>query len=254
MLLLLFPLLSWGADCESVKKVFQQDGLYQSSDIVELKKGVDRGDMCFKNLMGIMVYKGIYFPKDISRAEDIFSDLSNEGYPEAQFNYALLMTKKLDQDPELIVNLIIGIYYKYSDNKKSSIIASDARDLGRKYTESLPELAASCNGKEKSCGAYFSKLNLSDIARIQDSFNNAVRDAQYSVAAKRLNLSNETEKQANTLITILSLGLLIYNLNVPTYSNGASAPSINGTEVWLDKSFGRRPLHLNTYQFPGTFW
>jgi hypothetical protein len=253
--LLLFPILAWSRECESIKKIFLVDKIYQNQDVADLKSGVDSGDMCFRNLMGIMVYNGIYFAKDLDRAEDIFSDLSNKNYPEAQFNFALITTKKLEQNPELTTNLLIGIYYKYADDKKNAHLASSAKNLGQKYIESLPELVSSCASKDYKCSDSLSKLSALDITKIQDGYNSSIRDAQFSVAAKRLNITKDTEKQANNLMAILSLGLLIYNLNsAPMYNNGGRAQTINGTEVWLDKSFGSRPLHLNTYQFPGTFW
>lgn len=251
---LLFSINSFARDCESLKTTILESSSYQETDIKELKAGVDADNLCMKNLMGIMIYNGFYFPKDYDRAEDIFSDLANKNYPEAQFNFALVMTKKLDQDPNVITSLLVGIYYKYADDKRNSHLASRAKTLGHKYTESLSDIASVCLDKNTKCSEKMTSLSTSDIQRIQYDFNNLIRDAQFDVASKRLKLTNDTKEQANTLFTILSLGLMVHSLTTPAYSSGSRAQSINGTEVWLDKSFGRRPMHLNTYQFPGTFW
>jgi hypothetical protein len=250
---LLLPLVTQANECETLKATFIETGSYKEADIKELKKGVDADISCFKNLMGIMIYNGIYFTKDQDRAEDIFLDLSNKNYPEAQFNFALVLSKKLDQDPEIITGLLVGIYYKYANDRINSNLASNAKILGHKYTESLLDRVSTCSDTIR-CSERIKSLTSAEVAQITNDFNNSIRDAQFTVASERLKLRNETKEQADTLIAVLSLGLMVSSLNASRYPSGSKSQSINGTEVWLDKSFGSRPMHLNTYQFPGSFW
>lgn len=213
LLLLLLPNQLLARECDSLKLVFLKNNTYQDIDIIDLKNGIDSGDMCIKNLMGVMLYNGIYFDKNSERAEEIFADLSDKNYPESQFNFALSMTRKLDQDPSVVTGLILGIYYKYADDRKNSNLSSLAKKLGSKYTENLPELINGCALNKNTCGKKLSSLNLEDAQLIARTFEESIRDAQFKVATDRLKLSHDTKNQADNIFGLLSIGLAVSQLS-----------------------------------------
>jgi len=252
-LFLFISFSSFAKDCSELKKSILSDNSYQDSDIKELQKGVEANNECMKNLMGIMLYNGFYFPQDKIRGEKIFYDLSNSNYPEAQFNFALAMTKRTDQDPNNVITLISGIYYKYAEDRNVSHLSSLSRDLGRKYIESLKSLVNLCNENKKifgECNSNLRSLSESNINQISSTYENTIRDAQTIVANKRLALSAETKDQADTFVAILSIGMMVHSLSsMPNGVGGASAPNIpSGPNPWFNygQGFGNP---LNLYQF-----
>lgn len=251
ILSLVVPSLTWAKECETLKYIFLKESTYKDSDLADLKKGIEEENPCLKNLMGIMLYQGIYFQKDTERAEQVFMDLSNNDYPEAQFNFALAMTKRLDQDPEVIMSFLIGLYYKYADDTKNSSLASLSRDLGRKYTESLDGIQESCSGNNK-CGAKLLKMSAQEIANIRTNFAASIKSAESKVANARLQLSKNTKDEADALVSILSLGIIAYNLSYAgNFNNGMRG--VNGTEIWNSPWTNGNPLHQNLYQWPKPF-
>lgn len=254
-LILIFSLLvsstSWARECESLKTAFLKDSTFKDADLADLQIGIEGENPCFKNLMGIMLYKGIYFQKDTERAEQIFMDLSNNNYPEAQYNFAITMTKRLDQDPEVITSFLIGLYYKYADDKKNSSLASLSRDLGRKYTESINDIKESC--KYNKCGTRILSLSEKDMSDIKTNFEDSIKSAEFRVASARLKLHKDTKDEADTLVSILSLGLIAYNLSYPTNYNHQRLQGINGTEIWNNPWTNGNPLHQYLYQWPKPF-
>ena len=254
--LLFFLVLSFSCfakECSELKKSILSDSPYQESDIKELQKGVEINNECMKNLMGIMLYNGIFFPEDKVRGEKIFYDLSSSNYPEAQFNFALAMTKRTDQDPNNVITLISGIYYKYAEDRNVSHLSSLARDLGRTYIESLQSLVNLCNENKKifgECNSSLRSLTKSNISEISTKYEGTIRDAQSFVANNRLRLSAQTKDQADTFVAILSIGMMVYSLSsMPNAGGGASAPNVpNGTNPWFNygQGFGNP---LNLYQF-----
>jgi len=254
-LFLLISFSSFAKECNELKKSILSDNSYLDSDIKELQRGVEANNECMKNLMGIMLYSGFYFPQDKTRGEKIFYDLSNSNYPEAQFNFALAMTKRTDQDPNNVITLISGIYFKYAEDRKFSHLSSLARDLGRKYIESLKSLVNLCNENKKifgECNSNLRSLTESNITNISIKYENTILDAQSIFANKRLALSAETKGQADTFVAILSIGMMVYSLSSVPGNGGASstaAPNTpTGSNHWFNygQGFGNP---LNLYQF-----
>jgi hypothetical protein len=260
LLLLLVSCNLFAKDCVELKKTILSDSIYLDPDIKELQKGIESNNECMKNLFGIMLYNGLYFSQDQSRAESIFYDLSNKNYPEAQFNFALAMTKRTDQDPHVVINLISGIFFKYAEDKQSSYLSSLARDLGRKYTESLLSLTNKCKENKNSfnqCNPVLRSISADDIDNISSKYEDAIRDAQSIIANNRVKLHAESKDQADTLVAILSIGIMAYNLS------SAAAPPNNATPYnpykfgdpnvinnpWLNGN----PLKQNLYQWPRPF-
>lgn len=239
-------------DCDELKKIILSNG-YADSDIKELQIGIEANNECMKNLLGIMLYNGIHFPEDQSRAEKIFYDLSEKNYPEAQFNFALTMTKRTDQDPFNVINLISGIFFKYAEDRKVSHLSSLARDLGRKYTESLRDLSNKCNENKISfnkCDSKLRTLTQDDINKLTLKYEETIRDAQVIIANNRIQFAAKSKDQADTFMTILAIGALVYSASsASSYSGGNSAPNIpSGPNPWFNygQGFGNP---LNLYQF-----
>jgi hypothetical protein len=239
-------------DCSELKQTILSKS-YLDSDIKELQIGVEANNECMKNLFGIMLYNGIHFPEDQNRAEKIFYDLSEKNYPEAQFNFALTMTKRTDQDPFNVINLISGIFFKYAEDRKVSHLSSLARDLGRRYTESFRDLSNKCNENKyafNKCDPKLRALTQEDINTLTLKYEETIRDAQVIISNNRIQFAAKSRDQADTLMAILAIGALVYGVSsASNYSGGASAPNIpSGPNPWFNygQGFGNP---LNLYQF-----
>lgn len=203
LLFLFFSSFAFAKDCNELKTVFLNKSQTQK-DIDEFKKGVDEGDLCFKNLMGVMLYEGIFFTQDIPRAESIFFDLSNKGNPEAQFNFAWVQSKKQEQNPRDITYLLLGIHSKYISDINNAHLSTKARDLGRIYLRDLPS------------GKY------GDTSKLRDDFESSIKktiiDFSISVQTRKDRINQNTDN----LVSILSIGLAVYGATAP--QSGSYSP------------------------------
>ena len=227
--LFFIPILTFGKDCNELRKLFLNDKVYAESDIYEFKKKIELGDYCYQNLMGIMVLKGLYFDIDEKRATNIFYDLSNKNYPEAQFNFALTLTESRNQKSEDVVNFILGLYLKYADSKNDSKISLSARDLGLRY---------------------ISSLNNESLRRL---YENSFANAQIEVTNKRFQHLKDTIGEAekiNIIVSILALGIIASHAPTSSnYSQNTSRPfSVPNENPWW--SLNGNPLDLKLYQWP----
>ena len=202
LILILFSTEVFAKDCIDLKNSFLNLNNY--TDIGLLEEGVAKDDLCLKNLMGVMIYRGIYFQKDEDRAEKIFYDLSNKKFPESQFNFALVLTKKKNQKPEDIIFLLLGIYSSYIEDRSNSHIASLARDLGRQFIQNLT-------------------IPLDKKSEIETKFEDAIKTSQFNVAQNRFSLVRVSREKFDTFMTFVSLGALAYgvgsSLNSPAPYN-----------------------------------
>ncbi len=193
---LFFTNIAFAKNCNELKTVFL-NGTQTQNDIDDFKKGIDANDLCYKNLMGVLFYEGIYFPKDISRAESIFFDLSNKGNPEAQFNFAWVQSKKPEQSPNDVVYLLLGIHSKYINDVDNAHLSTKARNYGRTYLRDLPS------------GKY------GDTNKLRDNFENSIKktivDFSNSVQTKKDRINQNTDN----LVAVFSIGLMVYGATAP---------------------------------------
>jgi hypothetical protein len=251
---LLFPFLTFAKDCEQYKKIIILDQAITDQDIYEIKKEVDSGSLCMRNIFGIMLYKGVNFERDLDRAEAIFKDLADKKIPDAEFNFALAMSKKTDQDPDKVISLIVGIYYKNADIETRSHLSSNARKLGKNYIESLQDLINICSVKNQKCSPEISSLDETKIQNIQLKFDQAMRAVDLEVANKRLKFTQDTKEKLDSIMSIVAVGALIYGVgsaasNYNSSQNFSNKPFFQEQNPWINGN----PLHHNLYQWPKPF-
>ncbi len=133
--------LALANNCESLRTFFKTGLNVDNSQpkLVQLEKLINEDDLCAKNLLGQLVFEGIYLPKSSSRAQTIFSDLATKNYPPAMFNLAFVMSKEKDSDPEQVTTILLGIYATYLRDSEYSNLAHKSADYGRQYIKTLDE-------------------------------------------------------------------------------------------------------------------
>jgi hypothetical protein len=250
---ILFSTNSYGESCDVIKKSVMQDKEYSEKNIEFLQRGVESDDLCLKNLMGIMLYKGEYFEKDESRAEAIFLDLSEKKYPEATFNTALVLSQKLDQNPNDVISLIIGVYYTYANDEKNSILATSAKNLGKNYVNTLIDKIKVCD-KSNLCSRTLREMSDADAEEAKKKFNQAMLNAENNIASERLKFTNQTKEKLDNIMAIFTIGLSAYTLSSGintnnSYRNNSNFNFINEQNPWINGN----PLKHNLYQWPKPF-
>jgi len=127
--------------CESLKNYFKTGLNVENAQpkIARLEALMGNDDLCAKNLLGQLVFEGVYLPKSTGYAKAIFSDLATKDYPPAMFNLAFALSKEKDSDPEQVTTILLGIYAKYLTDRTYNKLAYKAADYGRQYIKSLDE-------------------------------------------------------------------------------------------------------------------
>ncbi len=196
----------------------------------ELFLKIDEDDFCAKNILGILHAKGLHVEKDFERSYAIFHNLSEKNYPPSQLNLALLLAKKEGHSSETLINLLIGIIVKYTGTEYESCgffswttawsmcamgedwahIAGSARQFAQKYVDELPLRTAS-------------RATLT--ARLRET--NTVSGTQLSI--QLVNKVREDWETTNGIMSLIALGVLVYQVSVPTrapntYYPGGRAP------------------------------
>lgn len=244
-------------NCSILKKKFLIDNQFSEADLEKLKAEVEvEHALCTKNLLGIMLYRGIYFERDIEKAEQIFFDLSSKGYPEASLNFALLMSRRTDQNPSNVIVLLLGIYKTYASDKRNSHLASKARDIARAYLEKLPDISSQCNQLEQqACSEEFAKLSDADIKILSGTFEYVLRDMQAVVAVNSVKETRAAKERVETFITLFSIGLMAYKAGILASNSGAVDTPYSSSPAYLIEQnqnpwLNGNPLNLNLYQWP----
>lgn len=248
----LTSLPAFADSCDFFKKKFLAENQFSEADMLKFKSEVESEEsLCSKNLLGILFYKGLYFKKDTEKAEQIFFDLSNKGYPESSLNFALLMSKRTDQNPSNVIALLLGIYKSFASDEQNSHLASKARDVARAYVEKLPEMANQCNALAKqACDESFAQLNSADVESISNTFELSLRNLQAEVALNAMNETRAARERVDNVMSLLGIGLLAYNAaSIARVGNASfNSPSSSAPNPWFNykQGFGN-PLGL--YQF-----
>lgn len=228
-----------GKDCEEIKKNLSTDTQISAEDKMTINKGIESKDSCYLNLMGTFLYEGRFFDKDQTKAEEIFYALSNNDYPEAQFNFAWAMTKKDDQNPNDVINLLLGIHHKYLNNRNKIHLSSKARDLGRLYLAELPNKIYHCS--LDNCKYPISKFTLSSIEEMKVNFEENIKTSTINYIGTLEKRTAEIKENTDTVFALLSLGVMAYSI-APSYT--ASAPQPPGAYPWINyrQGYGSVPL------------
>ena len=145
--LLLFILFSISSNfvladtCESLKTFFKTGLNVESAQpkIVRLETLMNEDDLCAKNLLGQLVFEGVYLPKSTGYAKAIFSDLATKDYPPALFNLAFVLSNEKGSDPEQVTTILLGIYAKYLTDRTYNKLAYKSAEFGRQYIKSLDD-------------------------------------------------------------------------------------------------------------------
>ena len=233
----------FAGECEDLKYQILEQKNTSHENLEKLNKGIQTENLCFKNLMGVMFYEGIYFPKDIKRSEEIFYDLSNKNYPESQFNFAFLLTQRTNIPPDKVIPLLFGIYATYLFDHENSHLASKSRILLDRYVVTLR------NEKTKR------SLSDQEIDAIDIKIHDSLTKYNIEYAAQKQQIVIENKERTDAIMAFIGIGLVAYNL-----SSIGSSPSSNLTQntsrpfsvpnnnPWW--SLNGNPLNLNLYQWP----
>ena len=105
--------LSLASDCENIDRQLKSpDGLstqtkQELNEVISqfnATQNVEPKNYCKLNIVAKLFYKGRYFKHDEEVSEKLFYFLAEKNYPEAQFNLALLGSRKSEQNPKEIIN------------------------------------------------------------------------------------------------------------------------------------------------------
>ena len=257
ILLLFFVTSVFSSECDSLKNKVLANQSLSTDEITHIRNKISTDNICFQNLVGIMRYLGNYFPKDELKAANTFFQLSLKDYPQAQFNYAMTATKRLDQIPDDVLIYIVGIFHKYSSTGNRGIYSEEsgdisllAKNLGVKYINSLPALKKKCNVNSK-CTKEIKDLNAEKIKIIEKNFYAAINNVSKEIGHKRLSLAQESKQQADTIFFVMSLGVAAYSLtsSYQPYSANNRSVNINACGGFLKSGCGFEWNPLNLKQF-----
>lgn len=240
-LLIFFAFSAFGKDCEEIKKNLLTDTQLSAEDKVTINKGIESKDSCYLNLMGTFLYEGKFFDKDQTKAEEIFYALSKKDYPEAQFNFAWAMTKKDDQNPNDVMNLLLGIHHKYINNREKIHLSSKARDLGRRYLAELPNKIYHCSLDK--CKFPISKFTEASVEEMRVNFEESIKVSTINYIDALEKHAYEIKNNTDTLVAILSLGAMAYSMS-PGYSAPSGSAQPPGAYPWINyqRGYGSVPL------------
>tara|TARA_R110002020_G_scaffold313178_2_gene528497 strand:+ start:216 stop:1001 length:786 start_codon:yes stop_codon:yes gene_type:complete len=242
---LLFVNLSLAKECKEIKeKIISKTPLVQDEKkIINTyikniqNSSVNAQSLCFENLVGTLLYKGLYLEQDKMKAEQLFYKLSNSGYADAQFNFAFTMSKRDDQNPEDVIALMLGVYWTNISNQETSHLSEKTRIILINYLKNLY--------------TKFPNLEQTEINKIREKTHKALSD-NYKKIAKTNNPGLVKDIKDNTwdnIMFVVGVGVIAYNLSMPnsnfsgTNTNTfSSAPQTNPWFKW-GQGFGN-PLNL----------
>ncbi len=232
LLFFFFPISSYGLNCNDIKTLVIANKSIDKESVDAIRLGVDKDDLCYKNLMGIMYYRGIKLEKNIELAEQIFYDVGNQNYPEAQYNFALAVSMKAEKNHKEFMSLVTGLFKKYINNRKYADIGSSARDLGFKYLEDLKN----------------SNINADELQSLENTYFEMIKNEHKSIAEDALKNSQDIRENSQTILGLIAIGMVTYTVANSYYPNSYSnrSPFIQESNPWWDGN----PMKQNLYQWP----
>lgn len=246
----LFSTQSFARECEDIKKSFLSDLKPTDQDISEFKAGVETGNQCLRNLMGILLYEGKFFPKDEEEARKIFYTLSNNNYPESQFNLAWVLSKDDNQDPQMVTNILLGIHAKYIDDKKNYHLSSKAKDLGRDYFKGLPIRIYNC--KFSKCKSDLKDLSTDALANLNKNFEEGISNVTIYAGQKITAALQDQKATEDAIFTILLIGAATYSIASSAYVTPAAPSSVppGFGQPWMQPNYNWHfPQFYGVYGF-----
>jgi len=223
-LLFLFISNSYSRECEEIKKAFLSDLKPTDQDISEFKAGVETGNQCLRNLMGILLYEGKFFPKDEEEARKIFYTLSNNNYPESQFNLAWILSKDDNQDPQMVTNILLGIHAKYISDSKNYHLSVKAKDLGRQYITDLPGRVHDC--KVNKCKSFLKNITSESIINLSSNYEEGVSNITIDTGKRLQQAEAKSKANEDAIFAILMIGAATYSIASSAYVRPAATSSV----------------------------
>lgn len=198
--------LTWAASCEDFQRIAHESNLPTPNLLSELKKNIEKDDLCAKNVYGILIARGKIFDRDLHKAYSIFHDLAERNYPPAQLNLALLIAKDNTTDPVTFLDYLLGLYATYLPKKEWGFVATDARDLGRKFLEVLLLMPDS---------------DRAILEKIKINYEDSVRKITHDIASGLLSVERAERAQIDTIVSIIAIGAMVSSM-----SNTVSSTSV----------------------------
>jgi hypothetical protein len=162
--------------------------------LTDIEGLIFRDEKCAKNILGRLYYSGTLLPKDVSKAHQIFYELSQQSYPPAMYNLAYLSMKEGTESPENIVNFLHGLMVNFVGDREWGYISAGARDLAGDY---LDELRATKNP-------------LQNLSELRNSHTKLATDTTMYLASVVQNRTNEFRSQSDTIASMLMVGMSAY--------------------------------------------
>jgi hypothetical protein len=183
--------LAKDSDCDALKNAVFSDRVPDKNWVVStLEREISRDLKCAKNLLGRMYAEGRVFDVDKDRSYAIFYDLSQAGYPPAQYNLAYLMSERSDIRPQVVLGYLQGLISMYIADEKYGYLVPKATDLGRGYLEKL-------------------KHGSPEVEGLRDDFESAVRKANTKAAIDLVRKTKETRATEDAILGIIALGIAL---------------------------------------------
>lgn len=209
------------SECDNLKKDYtaasqrSSDSESTKAFLEKLKVQVDASDACAQNILGRGYFDGILIPKDREHAIAIFNDLSDRGYPPAMYNLAFALIKEGKGDPETILMFIHGIMYKFYGTREWGKLASDARELGWDYLDSLEQTGP--QPKLRAMQTHASDENVLALAiRVQEKSNSVHREIA----------------DITSVMTVLAIGAALNNMATPQCTWTSCKPFLSTGELY----------------------
>lgn len=176
-----------------------------------LNERVSANDLCAKNLLGRLYYTGQILGQDHKKAQLIFGDVSEQGFPPGLYNLAYVESKNPDAEQLILISLIGGIMIKYLGDDSWGSVSAKARELGFDYCTTTVVSSNSVEVKS-ACTEFMKNARLGAIH-----------------LAEKVNATSESYRSAGgTIMAVISLGMAVSAIS--------SIPPAPPTTIWLQST------------------
>jgi hypothetical protein len=183
--------LAKDSDCDALKNAVFSDRVPDKNWVAStIEREISRDLKCAKNLLGRMYAEGRVFDVDKDRSYAIFYDLSQAGYPPAQYNLAYLMSERSDVKPQVVLGYLQGFISLYIADEKYGYLVPKATDLGRVYLDKL-------------------KYGSLEVEGLRDDFESVVRRANTNAAIDLVRKTKERRGTEDAIVGVLALGMAL---------------------------------------------
>lgn len=235
--------LAFSATCDELKdKILKSNGTDKKA-LTELKSKESDPNLCYKNVLGIMLHEGIVFEKDIEKAGEIFTDLTKQGYKEAQYNLGLALAKRNDVHPERIIQFLLGNYVTFlNEEKDNKMLAKKTRQYLMSYVyDDLPIKHQECV-KSNDCNEFFSNITQDKLEEVQKKTEFSINYLGGSYSVKKYSEVQAENKKADAIVAILTLGVSIYNISQAKKSAPNTSQNVSQTTSNTSDNLKWQPL------------